>query len=100
MKTAIIVGSSPIYNERTLFHNLIYEVGKPYLVAADGGIDFFIEEDIAAVVGVQVDSVAVGDAPAELAVEVVKIVVAVEVVGSQDRGEKEGVHPAPADAEG
>ena len=46
MKTAIIVGSSPIYNERTLFHNLIYEVGKPYLVAADGGIDFFIEEDI------------------------------------------------------
>ena len=46
MKTAIIVGSSPIYNERTLFHNLIYEVGKPYLVAADGGIDFFIEEDV------------------------------------------------------
>ena len=60
----------------------------------------FVVEDVAAVVGVEIEPVAVGDAPGEFAVEVVEVVVPVQALGFQDRGEEHRVHAASADGIG
>ena len=64
------------------------------------GRPVFIVEDVSPVVSIEIQAVTIGDAPAELAVEVVEEVVSMEALRFQDRGEEHRVHAASADRVG